>query len=159
MTNLSGITGNQAPSNSPPPAELPSAGLPVPNPAIAKTRVALVVGNSDYRNVRPPIKLDTYAIGRSIEDYSCPQYVRKRVVGWRYRRPLQPRCERLLTGWSLVRIRPGEPHFHISYCGGLRFAESVFATYTNIGMGVSGPQPRDSPGRRNAARRRRKAGS
>ena len=47
--------------------------------------------------MRPPIKSNTYAIGRSIEDYSCPQYVRKRVVGWRYRKAVRARCERLFT--------------------------------------------------------------
>ena len=39
--------------------------------------------------VRPPIKSKTYAIGRSIEDCSCPQYVRKRVVAWRYRKDVR----------------------------------------------------------------------
>ena len=59
--------------------------------------------------MRPPIKSNNYPIGRSIEDSSCPRYVRKRVVGWRYRKDVRARCERLLTGWSLVRIQPGEP--------------------------------------------------
>ena len=40
--------------------------------------------------MRPPIKSNTYAIWRSIEDYSCPQYVRKRLVVGDIGRPLEP---------------------------------------------------------------------
>jgi uncharacterized protein len=56
VTDLSGITGNQTTSNPPPFSEPPKGGLPVlnltvPPPLIAETRIALVVGNSSYRNV------------------------------------------------------------------------------------------------------------
>ena len=36
----------------------------------------------------------------------CP----KALGRLRYRKAVRARCERLLTGWSLVRIRPGEPN-------------------------------------------------
>ena len=35
--------------------------------------------------MRPPIKSNTYVVAQRIEESSCPHYVRKHRVGWRYR--------------------------------------------------------------------------
>ena len=119
--------------------------------------------------MRPPIKSNTYAIGRSIEDSSCPQYVRNHVAGWRYRKAVRARCERLLTGWSLgsnpargakqnqvltsFYISPRKPNFRLGAAFGVAplvssvYRSCVDVTPLRFGRCRSAP-PRNPPPKR-----------